>query len=209
MLRGTKLDRPMTHPKSTSVRSVCLYCGAKSGSNPAWSDAAEALGRGLAERKMELVYGGGRVGLMGIAADAALRAGGKVIGILPHFLRRAEVGHGAVSELIMVDTMHERKQRMSEIADAFVILPGGLGTLDEMFEIVTWKQLGLHDKPIVVADISGFWQPLRHLLDHIVDAALMHGELGQFVTFAPDMPSVFRLLETAPAPRSPLKSEKI
>ncbi|MGE0734962.1 MAG: TIGR00730 family Rossman fold protein [Alphaproteobacteria bacterium] len=199
----------MTNRATSQIRSVCLYCGAKAGSDPAWAAAAEALGRGLAERGMELVYGGGRVGLMGIAADAALRAGGKVTGIIPHFLRKAEVGHGAVSRLILVDTMHERKQRMSEIADAFVVLPGGLGTLDEMFEIVTWKQLGLHDKSIVIADIAGFWQPLRDLLDHIVRTELMHGELGDFLRFAPDIERVFALLETAPAPRSPLKSEQI
>lgn len=199
----------MTRPTPAPIRSVCLYCGAKAGSNPAWAAAAEALGRGLAERGMDLVYGGGRVGLMGIAADAALRAGGRVIGIIPHFLRRAEVGHGAVSELIVVDTMHERKQRMSEVADAFVVLPGGLGTLDETFEIVTWKQLGLHDKPIIVADIDGFWRPLRHLMAHIVESELMHGDLDHFVSFAADMPAVFHLLEIAPAPLNPLKSDKI
>ena len=193
----------------THIRSVCVYCGAKAGRDPAWAEAAVALGRGLAERGVEMVYGGGRVGLMGIAADAALQAGGKVVGVIPRFLRRAEVGHGAVTQLVLVETMHERKQRMSEIADAFVILPGGLGTLDEMFEIVTWKQLGLHDKPIVVADIGGFWQPLRELLDHVVAGELMHGDLAQFVTFAPDIAQVFRVLETAPASRSPLETEKI
>lgn len=117
---------------------------------------------------MRLVYGGGRVGLMGIAADAAIAAGGNVIGIIPRFLERREVGNFQVTELIETDSMHARKLRMFEESDGFVALPGGLGTLDETFEVITWRQLGLHDKPIVVADIEGYWRPLADLIDSII-----------------------------------------
>jgi len=115
-----------------------------------------------------LVYGGGRVGLMGLMADACLQAGGAVVGVIPEFLRRWEVGHGAVTELVVVDNMHQRKQTMFDRSDAFAILPGGLGTLDETFEILTWKQLRLHDKPIALIDVAGYWRPFTALFDHVM-----------------------------------------
>ncbi|TMJ51130.1 MAG: TIGR00730 family Rossman fold protein, partial [Alphaproteobacteria bacterium] len=127
------------------------------------------MGAQLARAGIVLVYGGGRVGLMGLLADATLAAEGKVTGIIPSRLRDAEVAHRGVTELIVVDSMHERKRLMAERADAFAILPGGIGTLDEMFEIVSWKQLRLHDKPILLVDIGGYWAPLLALLDHVVD----------------------------------------
>jgi uncharacterized protein (TIGR00730 family) len=123
----------------------------------------------LAGAGIELIYGGGRVGLMGLVADAALGAGGRVTGIIPGFLHDRELGHTGVSELIVVESMHERKQRMFELADAFAILPGGLGTLDEAFECITWRQLGLHDRPIVLVDVGGYWQPLMRLIDQVVE----------------------------------------
>ncbi len=129
--------------------------------------AARNFGLQLAHENISLVFGGGRVGLMGLAADAALEAGGTVIGVIPNFLVDREVGHAACTELITTITMHERKQKMAERADAFAILPGGLGTLDETFEIVTWKQLGLHNKPIVLVNIDGYWDPLHRLLRHM------------------------------------------
>ncbi len=123
----------------------------------------------LAENDIALVFGGGHVGLMGLAADAALSAGGRVIGIIPEFLMAREVGHAACSELHITKTMHDRKQKMAELSDAFVILPGGLGTLDETFEIITWRQLGLHEKPIVIANIDGYWDPLSELVENILE----------------------------------------
>jgi uncharacterized protein (TIGR00730 family) len=136
------------------IRSLCVYCGSSDRGPAAHRDAARALGQELAQQGVGLVYGGGRVGVMGAIADAVLEGGGTVTGIIPDFLMRHEVGHEGVTQLEVVTTMHERKARMAELSDGFVVLPGGLGTLEELFEIVTWKQLGLHTKPIVVVTSS-------------------------------------------------------
>ncbi|MBA1190071.1 TIGR00730 family Rossman fold protein [Pseudomonas entomophila] len=152
-----------------SLRSVCVFCGASTGANPLYRDAAIALGRTLAERGLTLVYGGGGVGLMGIVADAALAAGGEVIGIIPQSLKDAEVGHTGLTRLEVVDGMHARKARMAELSDAFIALPGGLGTLEELFEVWTWGQLGYHAKPLGLLDVNGFYEKLGSFLDHIVD----------------------------------------
>jgi uncharacterized protein (TIGR00730 family) len=150
------------------IRALCVYCGSSGGVDPVYRAAARELGRRLAEEGIEVVFGGGRVGLMGLVADAALAAGGRVTGIIPHRLRDAELAHQGLSELVIVDTMHRRKAVMAERADAFAVLPGGIGTLDETFEILSWKQLGLLDKPLFLIDVAGYWAPLRALLDHIV-----------------------------------------
>jgi len=149
------------------ISSLCVYCGSSNAVPTPHKDAAARLGHALAKAGISLVYGGGRVGLMGILADAALAAGGRVIGVIPRHLVQTEVGHGSVSELHIVPSMHERKQKMFELSDAFAILPGGLGTLDEMFEMLTWRQLHLHDKPIVIVDQDGYWGPLLALIDAI------------------------------------------
>ena len=138
-----------------NIQSVCVYCGSASDGPESHRNAAAQLGAALAENNIRLVFGGGHVGLMGIAADAALAAGGEVIGVIPDFLRDRELGHEGCDDLIVTPSMHSRKQKMAELSDGFAILPGGLGTLDEAFEIITWKQLNLHDKPIVIADIDG------------------------------------------------------
>ena len=150
------------------VGSVCVYCGSRHGARPAFTEAARRLGTMLAEAEIRLVYGGGAVGLMGEVAQAVLDQGGRVTGIIPHFLDQAEVGKSNVTELIRTDNMHERKARMAELSDGFVVLPGGLGTLDETFEILTWKQLQLHDKPIVLLNIEGYWDHFVHLVEHQV-----------------------------------------
>jgi hypothetical protein len=137
------------------INSVAVFCGSRTGNDPAYADAAQALGRGLAEAGVRLVYGGGRIGLMGILADAALAAGGSVLGVIPEFLTRREVAHAGITDIVVTDSMHSRKQRMVEAADAFVSLPGGLGTLDETIEIITWRKLGLHRKPILVCNVAG------------------------------------------------------
>ncbi len=149
--------------------AICVYCGSAANVAQSYKDAAVTLGRLAGEQGVEIVYGGGRVGLMGLVADAALAAGGAVTGIIPRHIVEMEVAHRTLTELIVVETMHERKHMMASRADAFVILPGGLGTLDEAFEILTWKQLSLHDKPIVVANIDGYWDPLLALVRHGVD----------------------------------------
>ncbi len=150
------------------LRSLCVYCGSSGAVAETYREAARELGSELAAHGIEVVFGGGRVGLMGIVADAALAGGGHVTGVIPGRLRDAELAHSGVSELLVVETMHERKAAMAARAEGFAILPGGIGTLDETFEILSWRQLGLHRKPIFLVDVGGYWAPLRALLDHIV-----------------------------------------
>jgi uncharacterized protein (TIGR00730 family) len=144
--------------------SVAVYCGSRFGDRPAFADAARALGRLLAERGACVVYGGGRVGLMGTVADAALAAGGRVVGVIPQALMDREVGHAGLTELHVVQTMHERKQLMAERADAFVALPGGIGTLEEIYEVWSWQQLGYHDKPVALLNVDGYYDPLLEFM---------------------------------------------
>jgi uncharacterized protein (TIGR00730 family) len=182
------------------LKSLCVYCGSSSQVDQRYRDAAVRLGGLLAERRITLVYGGGRVGLMGLMADACLQAGGAVVGVIPEFLRRYEVGHGAVTELVVVDSMHQRKQTMFERSDGFVILPGGLGTLDETFEMLTWKQLRLHDKPIVVADVAGYWQPFAALIEHVIRENFARPEMRALLTVVDNVEQVLPALETAELP---------
>lgn len=156
------------------MNAICLYCGAKSGNRPEYIDAAEQLGRRIAETGHALVYGGGNVGLMGVAADAALAAGGEVIGVIPQQLVDWEVAHRGLSQLEIVDSMHARKLRMFELADGFVALPGGFGTMDEMFEMLTWRQLGLGNKPCAFLDVNGYWRPLMTMLDTMLAEGFLH-----------------------------------
>lgn len=159
-----------------TVRSVGVFCGSSSGHGDRYLHAARALGALLADEQVELVYGGGAVGLMGALADACLGAGGHVTGVIPTGLFRREVAHRGVSELHEVGTMHERKALMYDRSDAFIALPGGLGTLDELAEVATWSQLGVHAKPLVLLDVDGFWQPFVELLDGMVAAGLLKPE---------------------------------
>ncbi|WP_437669419.1 TIGR00730 family Rossman fold protein [Sorangium sp. So ce131] len=151
-----------------NLSRICVYCGSSAGASPAYREAAVRLGELLAERGIGLVYGGGRVGLMGAVADAARARGGEVIGVIPHFLKQRELDHHGLTELVLVDTMHERKARMAALSDAFIAMPGGIGTLEEMFEVWTWTQLGSQEKPVGLLDVQGFYRPLIAFLDHIV-----------------------------------------
>jgi uncharacterized protein (TIGR00730 family) len=151
------------------VRRVCVFCGASSGRLPVYADAARALGSALASRGLGLVYGGGRVGLMGAVADAALAAGGEAVGVIPQELVDRELAHGGLTELRIVGSLHERKALMAELSDGFVALPGGFGTLDELLEQLTWSQLGLHAKPIGLLDVEGYWRPLIELARHATE----------------------------------------
>jgi uncharacterized protein (TIGR00730 family) len=148
---------------------VCVFCGSSEGSDPIYKDAAETLGRAVAEANARLIYGGAAIGLMGATARAALAAGGEVIGIIPQFLRAREVELHTLTELIITVDMHQRKEQMHRLSDAFVILPGGIGTLEEVTEALTWSQLGLHKKPVVFVNTKGFWDPLFALFDRIAD----------------------------------------
>lgn len=148
------------------IRSIGVYCGSSAGVRPDYAAAAQALGTLLADEGIELVYGGGRVGLMGVVADAALAAGGTVTGVIPHALQAREVGHAGLTTLHVVATMHERKALMASLSDAFVALPGGLGTLEELAEVLTWAQLGVHRKPCGLLDVAGYYAPLTAFFDH-------------------------------------------
>jgi uncharacterized protein (TIGR00730 family) len=193
----------------TDISALCVYCGSAVGIDPAHRTAAKALGGIMAARGIRLVYGGGRIGLMGVIADAVLAGGGQVTGVIPEHLQRREVGHQEVTELRVVSSMHERKRIMSEIADGFVVMPGGLGTLDETFEIVTWRQLGLHDKPIVIADIGGYWQPLLGLLDAAISGGFAKPEARDLFFVADSVEGVFAALAGAPMPRHAIDAERL
>ena len=166
-----------------TIRSVCVYCGSSPGKNELYVKAGHALGRALAQADLRLIYGGGGKGIMGAVADGALRAGGKVTGIIPRFLMTKEATQAALQrldDLVVTDNMHERKHTMFEKSDAFVALPGGIGTVEEIIEIMTWGQLGHHRKPIVFANINGFWNPMLSLLDHMRAEGFIHtGHLVQ------------------------------
>lgn len=155
------------------MRSLCVYCGSSPGTLPVYADAARRVGELLAREGIELVYGGGSVGLMGVVANAALAAGGTVVGCIPRRLFKAEVAHPGLTELIEVTSMHERKMAMFERADAFLALPGGLGTLEELTETATWSQIGLHSKPLATLDVDGFWAPFHALLQEFAERGFM------------------------------------
>jgi hypothetical protein len=191
----------------SGLSSLCVYCGSSDGADAAYQDSARRLGKLLAERGVKLVYGGGRVGLMGIIADAVLAAGGHVTGVLPYHLEEREVGHKEITELIVVDSMHGRKHRMFELADAFVILPGGLGTLDETIEIITWRQLGLHDKPIVMVDEGGYWQPFFQLVNHAIVKGFAGKEAERLFSVVERVEDVFDAIATSGAPSAPSRGD--
>lgn len=183
-----------------SLRSVAVFCGSRFGHDPAFRAASTALGAGLAAAGLGLVYGGGRVGLMGVVADAVLEGGGTVLGIIPDFLQRREVAHGGPIELIVTETMHDRKRRMFEAADAFVTMPGGLGTFDETIEITTWRQLGLHDKPILICDLQGWAQPYIGALRGAVEQGFADPATANLFEVLPDVPAVLARLAALARP---------
>lgn len=166
------------------MRSVCVFCGSNAGTRPEYLKAARALGRGLVEAGIGLVYGGAGVGLMAEVANACLEAGGSVVGVIPRTLVEKELAHSGLDDLRVVGTMHERKALMADLADGFVALPGGLGTLDEMFEILTWAQLGLHDKPCGLLDVDGYYRHLMAFLDHAVSQGFVHPEHRSMLVMA-------------------------
>jgi hypothetical protein len=174
--------------------AVCVFCGSRPGRSAAFAAAARELGTGLGRQGWRLVYGGGDVGLMGIVADAALRAGGEVLGVIPQRLLDREVGKRDVSELLVTETMFDRKERMIERADAFVALPGGLGTLDELLEVVTLRQLGWHDRPIILVDIDGYWQSFAALVERVVESGFADPSAGELVRLEPTVEATLRAL---------------
>ncbi len=186
---------PLLPPRPSSL---CVFCGARFGAAPAIRETAERLGQLLAREGITVVYGGGGVGLMGVVANSALDAGARVVGIIPRFLLRRESGHPALTETVVVETMHERKLQMFERSDGFVILPGGLGTLEEFFEVLSWRTLGLHTKPIVIVDQDGYWQPLAELLRGVVDGGFADRTHLDHVAFVSDLKDLLPTIAAMP-----------
>jgi uncharacterized protein (TIGR00730 family) len=187
----------------TELRAICVYCGASVGNDPRYAASARRLGRVLAERDIALVFGGGRVGLMGAIADGALAAGGRVIGVIPTSLKTVELAHPGCTELVVTPSMHERKQRMFELSDGFIALPGGIGTLEETIEVITWRQLRFHDKPIAIVDDGGYWQPLRALFDATVAAGFAHDDLDRLCRFVDSVEGAVDALAASAPPIRP------
>lgn len=183
------------------IKRICVFCGSNGGNDPLYANAARGLGRLFAREGIALVYGGGRVGLMGILADSVLEAGGEAIGVIPHALWAREVGHAGLTDLRIVETMHERKAMMADLSDAFIALPGGLGTLEEIFEIWTWAQLGLHTKPLGFLDVNGFYGPLMEFLDGAMRARFLKDEHRSIAIVDPDAESLLHRFDTWHAPR--------
>lgn len=182
------------------VRSVCVFCGARPGASPAYAEAAAATGRMLAENGWKLVYGAGNVGLMGETARAAIAAGGQTLGVIPAHLVAREQGRRDVGAFVVTETMHERKKVMFMNSDAVVVLPGGAGSLDEFFEVLTWRQLGLHRKPILLLDTEGYWAPLDALLQHVVAERFAEESLLDLFARVPDLPALAAVLQAHLAP---------
>jgi uncharacterized protein (TIGR00730 family) len=186
-----------------NLRRVCVFCGSSVGSSPSYAEGAVALGRALAEANVALVYGGGSVGLMGVLADTMLAAGGHVIGVSPQALVDLEVGHHGLPDLRVVQSMHERKALMADLADAFIALPGGIGTLEELFEVWTWAQLGMHGKPCALLDVAGYYTPLLAFIDHMVEQRFLRPEHRALVVVAAEPLALLRRLAAYEPPPRP------
>ena len=192
-----------------SIRSLCVFCGSRAGADPVFGEAAEQLGRRLAERGVRLVYGGGSIGLMGIVMQAVIDHGGKVTGVIPEFLMRREVGNPDLTELIVVDSMHERKRRMFELADGFAVLPGGIGTLDETMEIITWQQLGLHSKPIGVLSVGDYWKVFESLIEETIAQGFADAAIRNLFTVSADVESLLATVEEHATRQLATSSERL
>jgi uncharacterized protein (TIGR00730 family) len=177
--------------------NVCVYCGSSAGKDPAFAHAAASLGKIFAENNVGLVYGGGRIGLMGICARTVMAGGGHVTGIIPDFLQTAEIAFEGISDLQIVSSMHERKQRMFEQSDAFLALPGGIGTLEETIEMLTWAQLGRHKHPILLLNTKGFWDPLITLFDHMIKSEFVSPTIRKQYSVVDDVEQVLPTIEAA------------
>ncbi len=188
---------------------ACVFCGAQSGKDPMFREATEALGRGLAQRNITLIYGGGQIGLMGAVADATLKAGGAVVGVIPEFLTQWEVAHTGVAEMIVTDTMHSRKRRMFDLSDVFISMPGGLGTLDETFEILTWRQLRRHDKPILIVNIAGSASALVALIESCVTLGFAKPEIRELYEVFDSVDAVLAHLDHIGDRRQPRNQDAV
>ncbi|MBX6744814.1 MAG: TIGR00730 family Rossman fold protein [Acetobacteraceae bacterium] len=191
------------------IRSVAVFCGARPGHDPAHAEAARQLGAGLARAGLTLIYGGGGIGLMGLVAEAALGAGGRVRGVIPEFLTRVERPYPALTELEITSSMHTRKTRMFELSDAFITLSGGLGTMDETVEIITWRQLGLHDKPIILLDVAGWAQPFVALVEHLIRQGFVGEAHRRLFAVTAGVEEALDLLRVAPSPDTAASASRL
>jgi uncharacterized protein (TIGR00730 family) len=182
----------------TEIRSLAVFCGSRVGNDPAYAEAGRILGTGMARLGIRLVFGGGKIGIMGVVADAVLAAGGSVLGVIPRFLREREVAHNDLTGIVVTDSMHVRKTRLYEESDAFLIMPGGLGTFDEAFEIITWRQLGLHDKPILICDVAGWARPFVGLIEHAIARGFASPSATALYEVLPDAEAVVARLSRLP-----------
>ena len=185
------------------MRAICVYCGSNPGNRSEYAAAAQALGRLLVDEGIRLVYGGGRVGLMGVIAEAVMAAGGEAIGIIPAALDRREIAHRGVTELRIVGSMHERKALMNELSDGFIALPGGFGTFEELCEMLTWSQLGIHDKPVGLLNVTGFYDPFLRLLDHAVAERFLHPDHRSLLLSDIDAPTLLDRMRAFVPPATP------
>jgi uncharacterized protein (TIGR00730 family) len=177
------------------LSAICVFCGSNAGADPAYLGAAQTVGRGLAERGIRVIYGGAKVGMMGALADAARGAGGEVVGVIPRQMLDREIGHTGIDDLRVVGSMHERKALMTELADAFIALPGGIGTLDELFEAYTWAQLGIHAKPLGLLDVAGYFERLAAFLDHAVAERFLRAQTRDMLLVADDLDALLAALQ--------------
>lgn len=185
------------------MKSITVFCGSSSGNASIYEEQAYLLGKTLATQNIRLIYGGAQVGLMGAVANGALEAGGEVIGVLPHFLGSKEIAHPGLTQLIMVDTMHERKTKMHELSDGVIALPGGFGTMEEFFEMLTWAQLGLHKYPVALLNINGFYDGLLQLADNMVQAGLLKPINREMMLSADNITMLLTLMDAYKAPNVP------
>lgn len=184
-------------------KRLCVFCGSSHGANVAYAEAAKNLGSEFARHGVALVYGGGNVGLMGVIADAVLAGGGEVIGVIPESLIAKELGHRGIQDLRVVKTMHERKAMMAELSDGFIAMPGGIGTFEEFFEIVTWAQLGFHSKPCALLNVNGFYDPLLHLIDHAIAEHFVKPKQRDLVLVEPDFSKLLERMAHHHVPHEP------
>jgi len=193
------------------MNNIAVFCGSSFGKNDVYTEQAALLGKAIAKRKSGLIYGGAKVGLMGVIANAALDAGGKVIGVLPRFLQTKEIAHTELTELILVDTMHDRKAKMSELCDGVIAIPGGYGTMEEFFELLTWGQLGLHKKPVGVLNIAGFYDELIALVQTMVDKGFLKAENQRMLLSGDTLEELLEKMRNYQAPAAPkwITKEKI
>jgi uncharacterized protein (TIGR00730 family) len=190
-----------------TIQSVCVYCGSRNGNKPYFADTAQHLGTMIAEGGLDLVYGAGSIGLMGITARAAIQAGGNVIGIIPKHLNDIEITQEGLNELHITQNMHQRKKMMFDRSDAFIVLPGGLGTLDETLEIMTWAQLSLHQKPVILINLNNYWSPLLELIDHIIDDGFASNDHRNILQIVENADAAVKLLKDSSASQVVSNSE--